>query len=343
MELGGNRKVVVGGFVIGIIIVIIVISLRAGGLSETGKSSEPNPEIASSGDPLYEKVLQTKTTDNYPPNDYFPKNIKPILADNFDISAQSYAVVDRGTRELLYAKNLTMELPIASIVKIMTAVVVLENSSLTDVFTAAPTAVKVGEASMYLSAGERLTVEELLYGLMLPSGNDAAETLAEGVGINYLKKNNLDIDRKKGREWFITQMNRKAQELGMMDTFFFNPTGLDGETKEQSSFSTTLDLLALTNYALTNPTFAKIVQTKSIYFPKKEGFHKEFYLENILQFDRSFNGIKGVKPGTSVFARETLASYAERDGRRIIVVILGSSFTKDDVVKIYKKVFGAAS
>lgn len=193
---------------------------------------------------------------------------------------------------------------------------------------------------MGLSAGERLNGEELLYGLMLPSGNDAAETLAEGIGIKFAMENNLEVDRVKGRNWFVSEMNRKAQSLGLYDTFFFNPTGLDEESRESSSFSTALDLLALTNYALSNPTFAKIAATRSYQMPFKEGFHKAIYLENILQMDKSFPGIKGVKPGNSVFARETLVSYADLDGRKIIVILLGSRYTKDDVVKIYKRVFG---
>lgn len=290
-------------------------------------------------DELYQNIVSNKTTDRYPPNEYFPNNLEPLNYDNFDISAKAYAVMDRDSRELLYAKNLTQGLPISSLAKITTAIVTLENSSLTDVFTVSPTASEVGEASMYLSEGERVTVEELLYGLMLPSGNDAAEVLAEGVGIKHLTDNKMEIDRKKGREWFIMEMNGKAQSIGMMDTYFFNPTGLDEETREKSSFSTALDLLALTNYALSNPTFAKVVSTKQISFPEKKDFNKGFYLLNLLQLDRSFPGIKGVKPGNSVFARETLSSYIERDGRRIIVVLLGSSYTKDDVVKIYKRIF----
>lgn len=297
----------------------------------------------SEQNPIYLQVLATRTTDNYPLNEYFPKNLEPLYNENFDISAKAYAVMDRDSGELLYAKDLTDELPIASIVKIATAMVALENAPLDSVFTVSAKVAKIGEASMELSVGERLTVEELLYGTMLPSGNDAAETLAEGVGIYHQINNNLDVDRKKGREWFIEEMNRQAQSLGMLDTYFFNPTGLDEETKEKSSFSTVLDMLALANYALSNLTFAKIVATKRISFPQKEGFNKGFYLENILQLDGSFAGIKGVKPGNSIFAKETLVSYVERDGRRIIAVILGSDFTKDDVVKIYKKIFNSGA
>lgn len=298
-------------------------------------------EKISATNPLFLNVLQLKTTDNFPPNNYFPKNLEPVYNDDFDISAKAYGVMDRDSGELLYAKNLSQELPIASIAKIATAIVALENAPLDAVFGVSPRVTRIGEASMYLSEGERATVEQLLYGTMLPSGNDAAETLAEGVGIYHQMKNNLDADREKARVWFLDEMNRKAQSLGMLDTYFFNPTGLDEETREKSSFSTVLDMLALTKYALDNAEFAKIVDTRRITFAEKTGFNKGFSLSNILQLDRSFPGIKGVKPGNSVFAKETLVSYIERDGRRIIAVILGSDFTKDDVVKIYKRIFGS--
>ncbi len=290
-------------------------------------------------DPLYQKILHTKTVDNYPPNNYFPESYMPVNHKPIDITARAYAVFDRDSRQLLYGRNLVERMPIASVVKIMTAIVALENAPLDTVYTVSPLAAQVGEASMGLSLSERLTQEELLYGLLLPSGNDAAETLASGVGKFKLDKIQSGATDEQGRKWFIHAMNQKAQSLGMMDTYFFNPTGLDEETPEISSFSSALDLLALTNYALQNPAFAKIVDTHSIDLPYKDGFHKEFYLENILQLSGSFDGIKGVKPGNSVFARETLVSYDELSGRRIIVVILGSDHTKDDALEIYKQVF----
>lgn len=325
-------------FLIGVCLILVSVGIASRRFDKTNKINKVDgiPEVQN---PIYLKVLDTKTTDHYPPNKLFPQSLEPLYNDNFDISARSYAVMDRDSRELLFAQNATIRYPIASITKIMTSIIALENASLTDKFSVSPYVAKIGEASMGLTAGERLNLEDLLYGAILPSGNDAAETLAEGVGIKYLTRNNLAQDRKKGREWFITEMNRKAQSLGMMDTYFFNPTGLDGETQEKTSFSTALDFLALANYALNNETFAKIVQTKYYTIPYKENFHKYFYLENILQLDGVFKGIKGIKPGNSIFARETLVSYVERDGRRIIAVILGSDFTKDDVLKIYKKIF----
>lgn len=292
--------------------------------------------------PLYEKILSSKTTDgNYPTSIYFPINQNPIYEEDLRLSATSYAVMDRNNRELLYSKNLTEEASIASVVKIMTVILALDKAPLDLRIIVSQSAAKVGEASMGLTSREKLSLYDLLYGAILPSGNDAAETIAEGVG-KYLKGVPQDqTDGGGAREGFITEMNKKAQSLGMLDTYFFNPTGLDGEDIKSSSFSTPLDLLALANYALTNSTFAEIVSTKSKVIPYRKDEHKAFYLYNILELDRSFSGIKGIKPGNSPFAKETLVSYAENTGKKIIVVLLGSTRTKDDVLKVYKKVFGS--
>lgn len=273
----------------------------------------------------YRFIFDRTTTANYPPNEYFPKSLQPRLTDIPEINAKAYCVMERGGNELLLGRNLTQELPIASVTKIMTALVALESGDLNREIRISSAAASIGEAVMGLTAGETLTIEELLYGLLLPSGNDAAEALAEGVG--------------EGRTSFIISMNDKARSLGLFDTYFFNPTGLDGQTRETTSFSTCLDLLALTNYALKNATFADMVSTHNKEIPYKEGKHKAFYLYNILELDRSYPGIKGVKPGITNFASETLVSYAENGGQKMIVVLLGTRNSRDEVVKLYDLIF----
>lgn len=273
----------------------------------------------------YRVIFDKKTTQNYPPNHFFPPSLTPKFNDELNIAAKAYAVMDRQTGELLLARSITQELPIASLTKIMTAVVALEQADLNLELQVSSAAASIGEASMGLTPGESVTVEELLYGMMLPSGNDAAEVLAAGLGT--------------GRDAFITSMNHKAQDLGMFDTYFYNPTGLDEETREKSNFSTTLDLLGLTNYALTNPKFAEIVASHYKEFPYVVDKHKAFYLGNILQLDWSYPGIKGVKPGVTDFAGETLVSYAENGGRQLILVLLGTPYSKDEAVKVYDYIF----
>lgn len=290
-------------------------------------------------DPYYEKVLHTKTVDHFPANEYFPTHLTPRATLKDDLPVMSFGVMDIDSRELLYGKNIAHRLPIASLAKVMTSLVALESAPLDLVTTVSIAAEKKGEATMGLTAGEKVTVEELLYGAMLPSGNDAAETLSEAVGKQALGIGQEVTDGGVARRKFMDFMNEKSQTLGMYDTYFFNPTGLDEDTKEKSSFSSVLDLLALTNYALRNRTFAQIANTRFIQFPYKDGYHKAFYLENILTLSQVFEGIKGVKPGNSIFAKETLISYIGRDGKRLIAVILGSDHTRDDVLTIYKQIF----
>lgn len=273
----------------------------------------------------YRFIFDQTTTNEYPPSEYFPRSTVPKFTDIPDIKADGFAVLERKSGELLFAKNVTREHPIASVTKIMTALVALESADLNIELKVSQRAAEIGEAEMGLTAGETVTVEELLYGLLLPSGNDAAETLAEGLG--------------KGRTSYLVAMNEKAKELGMYDTYFFNPTGLDGETRETTSFSTPLDLLALTNYALNNPIFAKIVATYYKEIPYREGKHKAFYLYNILQLDRNYPGIKGVKPGNTDFAKETLVSYAQNGGMELIVVLLGTENSRDEVVNLYDNIY----
>lgn len=311
---------------------VFVVALGVGGVIMSRQDNDvlgvlsPLSEEHTQGADQYRFIFEESTvTPSYPPNDYFPYSTRAKYSEDIDVQAEAYAVMDRKNRQLLFSKNLTLELPIASVTKIMTALIALENADLDARIKVSESAASIGEAEMGLTGGEILTVEELLYGLMLPSGNDAAEALAEGVG--------------RSRTSFVLGMNEKAKELGLLDTYYFNPTGLDGDTIETTSFSTPLDLLALTNYALTNPTFAKIVATHEKELPYIEGTHKAFYLNNILQLDRNYPGIKGVKPGNTDFANETLVSYAENGDTELIVVLLGVQNTRDEVIKLYDQVY----
>lgn len=300
----------------------------------TGKIMDPTT------DPLYGKIMSGHTVDKFPANDYFPNSLNIADKSDLGIDAEAYIAIDRDSRQILLGKNITKRLPIASLTKITTAIVSLENSSLDWKLVVSSASANIGEAAMGLASGEKISVEDALYGLLLPSGNDAAEALAEGIGKYKLGTPVNQTDGGGARGWFLKAMNEKAQGLGMFDTYFFNPSGLDEDKKEDNNFSTVLDLAALTNYALDNKTFAEMVDTREKDIPYKEGRHKAFYLYNILTLSDAYPGIKGVKPGISDLAGETLSSYIEKNGRRIIVIILGSQHTKDDVVKIYDRIFG---
>jgi|GEM_PF-838730 len=316
-------------YVTGICFVLFVLAVLSTVL--VSKTKHPVLGIVSplsdEKDPLIEQkqLAMAKQTTIASGNEYFPKNTEPRFTADYEINAKAYAVMERTSGELLLAKNLTQELPIASVTKIMTALITLEHGDLSKELTVSQHAAEIGEATMGLTAQEVVPVEDLLYGVMLPSGNDAAETLAEGLFQN--------------RTNFIFMMNQKAESLGLFDTFYVNPTGLDEDTLEATTFSTALDQLVLANYALTNPRFAEIAATHYQEIPQVLGKHKAFYLYNILQLDQAYPGIKGIKPGITDFAGETLVSYAEREGKQIIVVLLGTQNSRDEVIKIYDWVF----
>ncbi len=232
------------------------------------------------------------------------------------IFAKAALVYDTTSGKTLFAKNESEKLPMASLTKIMTAIIALENGHKDDLYIVAKSDL-VGEDSMGLSAGETLSMEELLYGLMLSSGNDAAEVLARNYSL--------------GRDGFILAMNEKVKALGLSNTHFTNPTGLQGDGDQYTSAS---DLLVITNYAISNfPLFGKIVSTFDYTIPYTKD-HKAFYLENQTNLLTSYPGVKGVKTGYTPEAELCLVTYLEYGGHKIIGVILGSQNRRDEMKKL---------
>lgn len=229
-----------------------------------------------------------------------------------DITANSALVYDLTEKKVLFSKNPQRKLPMASLTKIMTAIVALESPKKDDQHTVSQNDL-VGENSMGLTEGEMLSLEELLYGLILLSGNDAAETLAS----NYTG----------GREEFVIAMNNKAKSLGLENTHFTNPTGLEGDGKQ---FTTTYDLLVITNYALQFPLFKKVVGTFIYNIPYSEN-HKEFYLQNETNLISSYPGVFGVKDGYTPEAGLCLVTYLNYKGHKIIGILLGSDNRRQEM------------
>ena len=219
-----------------------------------------------------------------------------LSASAVSTSAVSAILLDGNSGRVLYAQNADEPRLIASITKIMTAVVALEKGELDQVCQVQPADQAEG-SSMYLKAGERVTLEELLYGLMLPSGNDAALAIARCVSGSV--------------EAFVAEMNGKAEELGMAHTSFANPNGLDAE----DHYSTARDMAVLTAYAMNNPTFRRIVSTSSITIGERT-------LSNHNRLLKEYEGCIGVKTGYTKAAGRTLVSAAERDGQLLIAVTL---------------------
>ncbi len=261
--------------------------------------SSPLPDVWT----LY-KNNQVTTLDIWKPNISLAKtNViqKPI------ISAQSAITYDLIEEKVLFEKDSNKKVPMASLTKVMTAIVAIENKRDDDRYIVYSRAL-VGENSMGLSASEILNLEELLYGLILPSGNDAAETLAH----NYAG----------GREQFIKAMNNKAKSLGLSNTHFNNPSGLEGDGNQ---YATAHDLLVITRYALLNyPLFRKVVSTVEYSIPQSPT-HGSYYLVNDTNLLTSYIGVKGVKTGYTPEAGLCLVTYLEYRNHKIIAVLLGSS------------------
>ena len=237
-------------------------------------------------------------------------------ANKPEITASGAISYDLASERLLYQKNVKTKLPMASLSKIMTAIIALENESIDKVFTVNKLAAEIGENTMGLSEGEKLPLSELLYGLILHSGNDAAETIAQGS--------------RFGRSNFIYLMNKKAEDLGLSDTHFTNPSGLEGDGNQ---YSTVYDLLVMTKYALENPTFAKVASTVEYEIPYS-GEHKYIYLFNETNLLTSYPGVKGVKTGYTDEAGLCLVTYLEYEGHKIVAVLLNSQSRREEMKEL---------
>jgi len=215
------------------------------------------------------------------------------------LSAEKAILMDATTGRILYEKNADSQSLIASTTKIMTALVVAEQCNVLDRVRIPKEAVGIEGSSMYLREGEILTVQELLYGLMLHSGNDAAVALAIYCGGTV--------------EGFAELMNDKARQLGMKDSHFENPNGLDAP----GHYATARDLAILASYAMENPIFYKTVSAKNVTVGER-------YLRNHNKLLWMYEGADGVKTGYTRAAGRILVSSATREGRRLIAVTINA-------------------
>jgi len=213
------------------------------------------------------------------------------------VSAQSAILIDAQTGRILYEKLPNQQSLIASTTKIMTALIVCEQCNVLDRVRIPKEAVGIEGSSVYLQEGEILTIQELLYGLMLHSGNDAAVALAIYCGGTV--------------EGFVQLMNDKAHRLKLEDTQFANPNGLDSP----GHYSTAADMARLTAYAMENPIFAQTVSTKTVTIGQRS-------LRNHNKLLWMVDGADGVKTGFTKAAGRILVSSAVRQGRRLIAVTM---------------------
>lgn len=233
------------------------------------------------------------------------KEIEFSVGD-FGVAAGSAVIMDADSGSILFAQNADERRGMASTTKIMTALVVLETLSPDTVVKITSESVGVEGSSLYLKVGERLTVLELLYGLMLESGNDAAVALA------------IACDGSTDR--FAQRMNAKAESLGLSDTRFVNPHGLSAE----GHYTTARELAIITAEALRNELFCEIVSTYKKQIPY-DGVPGTRYLTNHNPLLTKYDGMIGVKTGWTTADGKCFVTAAERDGLTLIAVSLGDT------------------
>ena len=238
-----------------------------------------------------------------------------------DVNSRACVVIDRKTNSILFGKNENSKKKMASTTKIMTATIIIEKCNLTDTIEISKKAAGTGGSRLGLKTGDKITVLDLLYGLMLRSGNDAAVALAEYAG--------GDING------FAELMNAKALDLGLTNTHFETPHGLDSN----EHYTTAYELAVISNYALNNPTFAKIVGTKN-YTITINGSPKD--LSNTNELLGNMEGVYGVKTGFTNGANRCLVTACKRNDIDIICVVLGADtkkFRTIDSIKLINYVF----
>ena len=223
-------------------------------------------------------------------------------------NSRRYIVYDRISKSMIIGKNEDVKSAMASTTKIMTTIVILEKADLNEKVTVSAKAGGTGGSRLGLKRGDKASVRDLLYGLMLRSGNDAAVALAEHVGGSV-----------KG---FAELMNEKAIELGLTNTHFVTPHGLD----DANHYTTALELAKLTDYAMDNETFAKIVGTKSttIYINNQSR-----QINNTNELLGVLNGVVGVKTGFTNNAGRCLVTEIKRNNMDVITIVLGADTKKD--------------
>jgi D-alanyl-D-alanine carboxypeptidase (penicillin-binding protein 5/6) len=241
-----------------------------------------------------------------------PVNFAAEFAPDEDLTARAAVLMDAATGKILYQKEADLRLPPASTTKVATAILALESGrSLSQKLTVSKEATRVPASKLYLRPGQTLSIEELLYGIMLASANDASVVLAEGIGGS--------VDR------FTEQMTRKAQQIGATNTHFTNPHGLTAP----DHYSTARDLAMIFRYAMKNATFRDIVQTKfssvsTTAVVRKKVVPRRISVRNHNRLLWGYDGALGGKTGYTHAAQKCFVGAVQRNGATLIIAILGA-------------------
>lgn len=288
------------------LILILLVLLILFGVSSFRK---PDSKLAS---PVL-GISKMRIGDNL----WFPQETKLKIEalDNLTpITATAYFFVDTQTGQVLFEKNAHQKLSPASLTKIMTAIITLENKDFASEIEISLDAAQMEPDKMQLIEGEKLTVKELLEGVFLVSANDAAEALAQKV--------------TGKRAEFINLMNSKAQSIGMVNTHFVNPTGLEEDSSSQ--YSTAYDIALMSRYAIERwPELLEITSNPHIFVPATKD-HQDYDLYSGISLVTTYPGVVGFKTGFTPEASLTLVTVARRDGREILGVLLGATNRRDD-------------
>lgn len=226
----------------------------------------------------------------------------PINICAIETSARSAILMDTDSNRILYEKNIHEVRSVASISKIMTAVVAIESGKLNDKVIVGDEINKAYGSGIYIKVGEELTLKDLLYGLMLRSGNDAALAIAKYVGGSV--------------DDFVKMMNNKAKEIGMKNTTFNNPSGLD---QEKGNYSTAYDMALLTSYAMKLKDYKTITSTKKYTLKTNKNTYSWINKNKLLSI---YKYTTGGKTGFTEIAKRTLVSTASKDNTNLVVVTL---------------------
>lgn len=234
-------------------------------------------------------------------------------------TAYSYILMDQDTGRVIESKNKDTPMLIASITKIMTCILAIENGNLDEIVKVNDSILKSYGSGIYISVGEEIKLIDLLYGLMLRSGNDAAIMISTHISGN--------------EEEFVKLMNKKAKEIGMKNTIFYNSSGLDNTT--QGNLSTSYDMALLTKYAMQNDTYKEIVKTKK----HTVKTNLKTYIWHNKNKLLSYNYVTGGKTGYTERAKRTLVSTASKNNINLIVVTIKDSDDWNTHKSLYEKIF----
>lgn len=238
------------------------------------------------------------------------------------VSASSAVLMEQDSGRVIFEKDAYTQRRIASITKIMTALLAVESEKMNETITITDSITRVEGSSIYLKPGEKIKLEDLVYGLMLRSGNDAAVAIAENVG------GSLD--------GFVFLMNQKAEEIGMKNTHFANPHGLDDH---EDHYSTAYDMALLTRYAMENDTYKKIAGTESYRSESSNDEWDRVWKNKNKLLTGLYEYTTGGKTGYTVRAKRTLVSTAEKDGQSYIAVTLNDPDDWDDHINMFETAF----